>query len=388
MDLAYNPHAERARRKNRSSTNINHLTLAPLTTKIPYNADDEDDAAILDSASHLTAVRTRTSYLQGKSAPTTPRLLAHAHSPAGPRSRSHHRRTPSAPGGPVAKSKSATHLFGPNGRKNGTATPKKRGKGEDPSLSGLNDSDWLLRTGALMSTEAREYKGQAWLVSRQSSTSLAAMHDDDDVEEEAFEKEMAHEREHGSRRPSRRGSSALADDDGSANGSRFASRFASRAQSRSHSTAGPRSTAFSPMGEDDGDSYFPQQGLSGPDFVNLDEKLEELERDTSQEDEAAVRRLMRHGQNGGGSWIGNMIGWGLFPVDEDDDDDDDSEDDEEEEADGASAGVQTPGRSGRSSRHFEGISNLPDEKIPPPKNDGGAWGDAAWLLSVATKVIF
>ncbi|KAL6852907.1 hypothetical protein ACO1O0_007455 [Amphichorda felina] len=372
MDLSYNPHAERTRRKNRSSTNVNHLTLAPLTTKIPFN--DDDAAAILDSTSHQTPVQRSTSYLQGKSAPTTPRLLSH--SPAGPRSRSHHR-TPSAPGGPVSKSKSTTHISGPNGRKNGTSTPKRRGKDEALDPRGRGDSDWLLRTGALMSTEAREFKGQAWLVSRQSSTSLAAMQDED---EEAFEKELAHERELASHRASRRGSSALADDDAtSANGSRFASRFASRA----NSVAEFRSNLLSPMGEGDGSYFPPHEGISGPDFVNLDEKLEELERDTSQDDEAAVRWLMRYGQGGGGSWLASMLGWSLFSVDEYDEDEDDGEDESIEDA-----ASQATGRSGWSSRHFEGISNVPDEKMPPPRKDEGAWGDAAWLLSVASKVMF
>ena len=373
MDLAYNPHAERARRKNRSSTNINHLTLAPLTTKIPLSSDD--DAAALDAASnHLAPKRSSTSYLQGKSAPTTPRLLSR--SPAGPRSRSHHR-TPSAPGEPVSKSKSTTHLAGAGHRKNGAATPKRRTREDILDPKDRSDSDWLLRTGALMSTEAREYKGQAWLVSRQSSTSLAAMRDDDDV---AFENQLAHERE----LASRRGSSAVADDDASPVRSRFTSRVHSRIHSRSHSIAGRRSAFLSPMEHpNEGDSYFPHGGISGPDFVNLDEKLEELEQDTTQEDEAAVRRLVRHEQSVGSSWVTSMIGWSLFSVDENDDD---SEDDIEEESVEDSASQSE--RKGWSSRHFEGISNSPDETVPPPQKDEGAWGDAAWLLSVATKVMF
>lgn len=239
-----------------------------------------------------------------------------------------------------------------------------------------SDSDWLLRTGALMSTEAREYKGQAWLVSRQSSTSLAAGRDED---EEAFESELAHERELASHRASRRGSSAIADDEVSLGGSRYAS----RAHSRSHSVAGLRSSmALSPTAEG-GDSYFPDEAISGPDFVNLDEKLEELEQDTSQDDEAAVRRLVRYGQNGRGSWISNMIGWSLFSVEENDQDSDDGED--ESVNDTAS---QATGRSGRSSRRIDAILNNPEDKVPLPRADEGAWGDASWLLSVATKVIF
>jgi len=370
MDLAYNPHAERARRKNRSSTNLHHLSLAPLTTKIPLADDEAATASALDTSFQLPAHR-GTSYIQGKSAPTTPRLLSH--SPAGARSRSRHRRTPSAPGVPVSKSKSTTYLAGE--KRNGAQTPRRKGR-DDLEMKDRSDSDWLLRTGALMSTEARESKGQAWLVSRQSSTSLAAMRDDD---EEALEQELAQERELASRRASRRGSSAVGDDEVSIGGSRFAS----RAHSRSHSVAGLRSSnVLSPTAEG-ADSYFPDEAISGPDFVNLDEKLEELEQNTEQDDEAAVRRLVRYGQNGRGSWISNMIGWSLFSVEENDQDSDDGED--ESVNDTAS---QATGRSRSSVRRLEGIYNVPEDRIPPPRKEEGAWGDASWLLSVATKVIF
>ncbi|KND92819.1 hypothetical protein TOPH_02697 [Tolypocladium ophioglossoides CBS 100239] len=364
MDVAYNQHSDRARRKNRSSTNINPLSLAPLTIKLPL--DDNDD---FPDPQPLRS----TSYLQGKSAPTTPGLLSRSATPS--RSRSHHR-NPSAPSGPITKSKSSSHLAGAHARKpaSGTATPRRR---RDDGLLGpkdRNDGDWLLRTGALMSSEAREYKGQAWLVSRQSSTSLTGMLDAD---EEAFEQELARER-----LASRRGSSGLADDDATPNGSKFPSRF----NSRSHSTTENRSHLGTPLDHTGGDgSYFLSQeaSIAGPDFVNLDEKLEELERDTTQEDEAAVRRLVRRGHSGEGSWISNVIGWSLFSVDENDEESDDDDESFAEED------LARSGRSGWSGRHFEGVSNAPPlERIPPPATNEGGWKDAAWLLSVASKVVF
>ena len=365
MDIAYNQHSDRARRKNRSATSLNHLTLAPLTIKLPI----EDEEEILNSST-TTSQRT-TSYLQGKSAPTTPRLLSR--SPAGPRSRSHHR-TPSAPDESIAKSKSSSHLPGRPSR-SGATTPKRR---KDESLE-RTDSDWVLRTGALMSNEAREYKGQNWLVSRQSSTSLAGLRD---AEEDAFEAELAREREITSRMASRRGSLAVESPEASAP----VSRYASRTHSRSHSlAAGVRSRVHTP-GERHfaGDGYFAMhEPVSGPDFVNLDSKLEELEQDTTQEDEATVRRLVRREQAGKGSWIGNVVGWSLFSVDEHEEGSDDDGDD-----DSTGEGSSQPGKGTWSPRHFEGTSNTPDQSVPPPKSDEGAWKDAAWLLSVASKVIF
>ncbi|KAL2680638.1 hypothetical protein Neosp_008241 [[Neocosmospora] mangrovei] len=383
MDVAYNQHADRARRKNRSSSSLNHLSLAPLTAKLPLN----DDELIADAiASHpQSPAHPIPSYIQGKSAPTTPRLLAR--SPTTSRSRSHNR-TPSAP---LAKSKSTTHLAAPAVRKSlsGRVTPSRRNR-DDPTILGFgmrhrNDSDWLLRTGALMSSEARESKGQAWLISRQSSTSLAGM----DPDEEAFEFELARERDMSaaaSRRASRRGSTAPGDEDASPYASRFSSRNHSRNHSRSHSLARPRSQ-LSPLdrpGTGD-DSYFPNQDdqneLPGPDFINLDERLEELERDTEQDDEATVRRLVRRGQAGTATWFGSV--WSLFSVEEDEED---SEDDSEDSPiDGNS---QLNRSRSSSSRYLAGISTVPEERMPPPGDNDGGWRDAAWLLSVASKVMF
>ncbi|KAG4216802.1 hypothetical protein PC116_g34717 [Phytophthora cactorum] len=33
------------------------------------------------------------------------------------------------------------------------------------------------------------------------------------------------------------------------------------------------------------------------------------------------------------------------------------------------------------------MSNAQEERIPPPKSDEGGWRDAAWLLTVASKVL-
>lgn len=373
MDVAYNQHADRARRKNRSSSSLNHLSLAPLTAKLPLN-DDELLADGIASHPH-SPIHPIPSYIQGKSAPTTPRLFAR--SPTAPRSRS----TTRTPSTPLAKSKSASHLAGSGTRKgrSGRATPKRHKDDMSFSMRHRNDSDWLLRTGALMSSEARESKGQTWLISRQSSTSLGGMDPDDD----AFENELARERELTSRHASRRGSIAPIEEDASP----YASRFPSRSHSRSHSLARPRSLLHSPLELSTAaeGSYFPHQevdnDLPGPDFVNLDERLEELEQDVSQDDEATVRRLVRKGQAGTGTWFGSV--WSLFSVEEDDEDSD-------EDSDETPRDNETQfGRSRSwSSRNLEGITTVPEEQVPPPKADEGGWKDAAWLLSVATKVMF
>lgn len=376
MDVAFNQHSSHSRRKNRSTTALNRLSLAPLTSKLPL--DDHDDY----TAEPLSAPpRGNTSYLEAKSTPTTPRLLSR--SPG--RSHSHTRGGASTPTRRLPKSKSAVHLPVSNGRNSLPDTLPSRGKRrrDDFALtSDRADTDWLLRASAVISSETRESKGQSWLVSRASSTSLAGGRDE---EEEAFERELARERELASRQASRRGSVAPPEDDAGY----FASPSTSRFGSRSHSRVGSRTQVMSPQEYRAADGYFAQQHqeeslVAGPDFVNLDERLEAIEQDTSQEDEAHVRRLVKRGSTGVGTWFDSVLGWGLFSVEENEEEDD-SDCDEE----GTECGAEDPIQERRKSsvRQFDGAATASEERMPPPKADEGGWQDAAWLLSVASKVL-
>ncbi|KAL2021550.1 hypothetical protein VTK56DRAFT_7049 [Thermocarpiscus australiensis] len=406
MDVAYNQHSHAARRKHsayRSSANLNHVSLAPLRLKIPIN--DSDD---YDTTNPFSAPPPTTSYLQGKSAPTTPRLLSRS-----PPRRSSASRSASRGGATLLpKSKSATHLAAAASRSSHTrhagtspVTSRHNGNGSSSSNnnrdSGKSDADWLLRAGAFISTETRESKGQGWLVSRASSTSLAGpgLLPADDAEQEAAPVFGRDEQQQSqpwttSRHGSRRNSAAptLHDDWPSPAHSRFGS--------RPHSRVGSRSRMMTPVrGVAAVDDYFgaaatnsnPEAGegeeesIPGPDFVNLDERLEAVEVDTTADDEAYVRRLVKRGNNGVGSWLGDLLGVKLFSV---------QEDEEESEGDGDGEGETTEGetdnggqeRPSSSLRRLQGVTPAVDTRIPPPKADEGGWHDAAWLLTVASKV--
>ena len=358
MDEAFKQHS---RRKRNSAKNLANLSLAPLTTKLPVNDLNHDEVA---PAPSTPASRT---YLEGKSAPTTPRLL----------SRTPTRSTPRLSSAQLPKSKSATHLGHPISRKtdrgvvSGTTTPRRRR--DDRVGSEAADSDWFLRTGAVMTSEAREYKGQAWLVSRASTTSLAAAPDSEDEDEDLLERELSREREFASRRSSRRGSFV--------NGKPHDRSPPSAPRSRQHSRPGSRSLALERV---ESDSYFTQspeayEDIPGPDFVNLDERLEALGMEPAADDEAAVRRLVKRGQAGEDSWLANVLGWSLFSVEEREEEDSDDGDEEEERVLGSSSRFS-------SARSLDRLGALPEERIPPPAEAGG-WGDAAWLLTVASRVI-
>ncbi|KAL1901500.1 hypothetical protein Sste5346_001907 [Sporothrix stenoceras] len=508
MDLAYSQQ-QQARRKNRSAANLQHLTLAPLTPRLPLR-DDYDGTDIIDSHSYFTNAHAHSgsnsnsaalaripSYIQGRSAPATPRLLSK--SPTASRSHSHEggRRAlvsggsgARTPGGSkshanaLAKSLSTTQLhFDGNqhvrsGASNGTRHHRRR-KTDNHHNHSEGGDDWLFRAAAIVTSEARESKGQSWLTARASSTSLSGLRSAEEAEDvAAFERELAREREYldrisgNSRRGSRRGSldhdlvtsplAAPASKSGSRFGSRAGSRLGSRANSRTHSRVGSRVQLFSmtaagaepgyfdyaDVAEDD-DEYREGTGTNnlatpaGPDFVNLDEALEAIElhqRDTSLEEEDHIRRLVKREKNGGvmGSWLGNVFGWSLFSVqetegevDDDDDDDEVSEEDDEDvsedddtEAEGTESsssvldeGVAAVGKDGKAAangwrrrsrkrrsvvgwnkqgpawaanrRRFEGDEgHSTEEPLPPPPGaNEGTWQDAAWLLSVASKVI-
>lgn len=384
MDQAYNAH--QARRKNRSSTNLNHLSLAPLTTKLPIHDSDMIYSELSIPTSYST------SYMQGKSAPTTPSLLAR--SPVRPISTSkkglssscgHGAASPS-----LAKSKSATNLS--TRPKSGATTPGgyRRGSRRDlprdtqPSAAPpvRVDSDWLLRAGVLISSETRESKGQSWLVSRASSTSLERLDNTEDDERDVFERErIARENLMSSRHTSRRGSLGfLLEDDESPFLSRQGSGHASRSQLV---TPGERATmegyfAGQAMGED--------ELIPGPDFVNLNEKLEAAgsEGAIDLDDETAVRRLVKSRHGRPHTWYANVLGWTLFAVQENDDEDDEADGEATTDGEAEDCLSEVSGPEKNFERRMASLTE--PQRLSPPKSDDAGWKDAAWLLSVASKV--
>jgi hypothetical protein len=248
-----------------------------------------------------------------------------------------------------------------------------------------NDSDWMLRAGATLAASAREAKGQDWLASRASSTSLTAQKDENDESREA---EMARERA----RASRRGSTAGAfdaDDEFSpvttrrsfsfGPNSRPASRFPSRAGSR----RGSRAHMFTPLPMEK-EGYFDQgdgtqeEFLAEPDFVDVEEEGFENEED-AKNDEAVVKKLAGARSTGLGGWVERMLGWNLFAVDEDG---------EETETDTVDEKAEDSEISSKALRQNIERAEEPEDAMPPLREDEvGGWQDAAWLLSVATKVL-
>jgi hypothetical protein len=125
---------------------------------------------------------------------------------------------------------------------------------------------------------------------------------------------------------------------------------------------------------------FAQEELVEPDFVNAEEEEYETE-DKAKQDEAIVRKLARASSLGLGGWVERMLGWSLFAVDED------GEDTEVETLDEKGDDSELSSRPSR--RTLDDFTDVPAGEVMPPLRDeeAGGWQDAAWLLSVATKVL-
>ncbi|CAD6505219.1 BgTH12-00712 [Blumeria graminis f. sp. triticale] len=368
-----------------SSPNLNRHVLSPLQLRIPVY-----ESPSTDGAPHI-------SYLEGYSPPTTPALLARSASYTSTRRLAQ----PELP-----KSKSSTHLLAVRQLRSGTSTPGRRKLRRStrrletsptpPFFSDdQNDPAWILRTGASMASSARESKGQAWLVSRASSTSMTRLRDD---EYEEYENEYAWSQRHQSQRASLRGSVMgemdrevslaamkhlnlrLTSGHASRAMSRSASRFGSRCPSRNQLPHTPPMTA-------EFDAYFDykdftRDDFSGaePDFVNVDETFDD---ETDREDEAEIKRLTRANTQGVGGWVKKMLGWRSFPTEE-----------ESEEADDElfmdnMDNMENMEHMEYTEQIYEVAKCTLDLEVPAPPKDSEAsvWQDTVWFLRMATNVL-
>ncbi|KAI9701593.1 MAG: hypothetical protein M1836_001649 [Candelina mexicana] len=320
MDVAYNRHARP------SHPNLkNHFSLAPLTSKFPIQDDDE----ILPPVSPI-------SYLEGRSAPTTPRILSR--NASSPRLISKQ--------AVLLKSKSAANL------------PHSR------SLKQVQDpSEWLFRAGATISSETRESKGQSWLISRASSTSLV---DNEGREETSFADD---EDSPLSTRNSRAGSRIT-----SARTSRRGSRVASKLELLT-----PINSRTSGGHGGEGASHFEEDFVAEPDFVDIDEEVID---DTV--DDVEIQQLTRKRGFGLGGWMDTLIGWSLFTEDGEESDKETPEEQPEKRNNNLEARIGRV-RDGRVALEPQAGSGI--ERSLDARSDEGGWQDAAWLLSIAVKVL-
>jgi hypothetical protein len=122
-----------------------------------------------------------------------------------------------------------------------------------------------------------------------------------------------------------------------------------------------------------------------PDFVEAE--------DEGAVDDEEVSRLAKQKGFGLGGIVDRLVGFSLFNVDEDGEESD--EDRADETAEDAAKRRQAQLRRRReelanaasSSANATGRAE-PEAVRPPVQGDDGGWQDAAWLLSVASKVLY
>jgi hypothetical protein len=412
----------RPRSARRSYPNLHNLTLAPLTSQLDASAPPSPE---LPDRIHTT------SYIAQRSAPATPGILSLSQS----RSSSRNGRRTTKPyaydayfanprasprdHADVPKAKSTTALLpgvsfadDPQSQRRhharkATAPLPLRPTNQRHHTSESTD-EWFHRAGLAIAGETRDSKGQGWLVRRESSTSL--VHQTDDYEEHPSHdaRRMAllsgEHLHHGEfavftprySRPSTRPQSRVPSRVPSARTSRRGSRVGSRADLAM--TSGLRTPGSRPSLDLD-DAMFEDSPVE-PDFV------EPAEGDEADEEEVA--RLARERGFGLGGWMDKLMGWTLFSVDEDGEESSEEEDDEdttpkpenmtreelklrreveakrrklEREAIIAASAVQAS----KSATKLGGGESV--QPRPPPGEEGGGWADAAWLVSVAAKVL-
>lgn len=377
----------------RRSNNLKLSSLEPLQTVI---TDPNDQVP-----SYWPSTTISTSYIAGRSAPTTPGILSRSSSSH--RLKSSHRSSTRL---------ALTDLDGIRGlpKSKSTSVLVLRAQGHIPSqdtkkvplkisttpaaAAFREEGEWLFRAGLAISSEARENKGQSWLASRASSTSLALGADNDRYDYQDGGRPAGGRLNtvltspYGSRQNMGQSNSRLH----SARHSRRGSKVGSRSE-LSFFTPGPaRTPLHHEVFEDEDRDYFGDAPVAavGPDFVDPDD-LEDTEDLDVGLDDVEVANLTKQRSFGLGGLVDRLVAWSLFDIRDD-------EPESEEEAGfiegnvALSAVERTTGREVSEkamvvkevSRNNEWESRGEDEGF---RDDQGGWNDVAWLLSVASKVL-
>ncbi|PPJ51615.1 hypothetical protein CBER1_08950 [Cercospora berteroae] len=463
-------------RAKRSTTNLANLRLAPLSTKHEASKGDLPVKSPLrtpyDAESEAEYVRKHPSYLQGQSAPTTPGILSRSNSKrhlGGGLSRrgslydtgedadveSDVPNYASGPGRdtlrvdigsgqiPKAKSEAALHgqqhdraarkashrlsgpgvplhpqqrnnRYNPRGRRSGAATPTQKRHDID-----LSADSWLTHTSAMASALVREDKGQSWMSTRQSSTSLAPPTDSEDDDEDDNYEEMAAlaaSTAEMQQQSSSYGYSGYAYEGGSpvstrqsrsAWGSRYGSRPASNRTSRLASPVGTRTPRRFSSDRPQNAGYFDNSAGVGamaeedeqPGFV----KSEDTRGEETEEEENEIARLSQTEGFGLGNVVDKVMNFNLFGGNEGaetTDDDVDPNAARRPEMDGTVGETPEEAKArmeAEKQRRREEKDKLTKQRAPAPLGEDGkkaagevsaGWQDASWLLSVAAKALF
>lgn len=199
-------------------------------------------------------------------------------------------------------------------------------------IDGEDDSEWLHRAGIALSSGTRESKGQSWLLSRASSTSLVDAGDESSDGEPQKVKRQSYQ---DLRRSNNSSSTTL----------RRASLPANLAQYE-------------------------------PEFIDDSLLVDEF-------DEEDLHWSKQH-KSGLGVWMDRLMGWTLFSMREEDD-----ESDEEEERRKENYVLENGRRRRMIPVQFPKPeeAHVEDEVKVKERTEEEGWQDAAWIFAIVTKVL-
>lgn len=386
-----------SRNKKRSTTNLADLRLAPLSTRfVPDESRQHHGTrSPYEEAADTTFARHHPTYMQGRSAPTTPGILSRSSSrrhlggglsrrgslyddgiaaadvsivyPVGMMEES--RQTREGSGITKAKSEATLalghqRLSNPAVRLNQTrcAAPRRKTAGSNTPrirsnmrLSAKGEEDWLSHATATANALLQESRGQTWLSSRDSPSAMALpSSDEDDVDDEGYEEMAATAQLSLPQNPRTASPSAY----------RWGSRFGSRSGSRRASRIGSPTLSRTPLHHPnlEGVSSYFEAAEDSDDDANAG-AVDEVD------DEAELKQLVQNPSIGFGGIFERIAGIGWFAG-----------------GDSEESGVETD------LDGDEGKRRTPKPLPPPPVpgDDGqrvGMWEDAAWLLSIAGRAL-
>ncbi|KAM0715330.1 hypothetical protein Q7P37_008828 [Cladosporium fusiforme] len=409
-----------SRNKKRSTTNLADLRLAPLSTRfVPDNNKPQHGGvprSPYEEAANVTFARHHPTYMQGRSAPTSPGILSRSSSRrhlGGGLSRRGSLYDDTVPasdvtivyptsareevlqirkeggGMPKAKSEAALGLghqnqqrlsgYGvqlsqkrlapPRSKSGSPNTPRVRSK---MRLATNTEEDWLSHANNTTKALLGEARGQTFLSSSNSATALALPSSDEDDEDDEGYEELAATAHLSS--PHRAGTLSPSSPTMNRWGSRFGSRSGSRRTSRRGSLTNLR-TPLATTNIEGAASYF--DSIGGADLRDAGPNLiaEESEDDADagaandEADEAELKHLAQNPAIGFGGIFERIAGVGWFAGG-------DSEESGQE--------TELEGEDGKRRA-------MPPPPPPPvPGEDGqrvGLWEDAAWLLSIAGRAL-
>jgi len=440
------PRSRSSSRPKRSTTNLRDLRLAPLSSAFAENNAPRERLTSTsphgrhDEALDAQFARQHPSYLQGKSAPTTPGILSRSSNRRLGLSRrgslhdeteeyfereddAEHDRTEIASvqkgKGEAALMAQLEHLqsqqshsargYTSSTRTPGARTPGTRTPGPRPlsshmrSKTATSDSfqsndksdSWLLRTGATTSALLQESKGQSWFVSHNKPTARSARESEDEDEDDQYE-EMA------ALSASTAKLQLAGDGDGaspiSARASQWGSRYGSRSASR-RSSFHDSAALQRPRRRSDGmlaghnPPLRPLTADPSSGFKNGPRQAEQDEKDQREMDRLTAARSF-----GLGNLVDSVMNFGLFRSDEGGET---SDEECSSNAYGSAAGHDESQEQARermaaeAKRRREEKERLLSQPPPAPIGRGSdqsqqpsGWQDLAWLLSVASKIVF